>query len=264
MCSSDLDPPILSSTFDFKHFLLPDALFVLRQTDVLEELSNVILLQIVMDEVLRINPTKYRRLREAAKNRNFFYFLNEHHKDTYVERHPDESPQLRNQRAFLKSFEYFCTHFNVFGIRVVILSDQKDVYDKHVEARKETAIATCEEYVTGLIGDAKSKGLDDKICRTPLNEDEGGAVGDFLYPAHEDMKTVQNGIKGGKYFQGVYRSRNFNEGFIRVDADQDQSEVLVRGRHNINRASDGMIASCLFARVFGKGQTIKLSKFLDS
>jgi len=50
------------------------------QTDVLEELDNVILLQNVMEEVWRRNVTKYKRIRNGVKTKKWNYFLNEHHK----------------------------------------------------------------------------------------------------------------------------------------------------------------------------------------
>jgi exosome complex exonuclease DIS3/RRP44 len=234
---SGSDLQILSSSFPYKHFVVPDAQFALRQLDVMEELSNVILLQIVMDNVFKANPPKYRRLRDGSKNRKFGYFLNEHHQDTYVERYPNESVEERNQRAFMKSIQFFAKHFEDCGIRIVILSDHNDHYAK--QSIQGVEVATCEEYVAGLTGDIQ--GLEDKICRAPLNEDEAGA-GEFVYPAHVDMKDVQNGIKSGKYLQGVYRSANFSEGFIRVDSDKlDLLEILIHGKDNINRASEGNI-----------------------
>jgi len=48
--------------------------------DVLEELSNVIFLQSVMEEVWQRNVTIYKRVREGVANRKWLYFLNEHHR----------------------------------------------------------------------------------------------------------------------------------------------------------------------------------------
>ncbi len=56
-----------------------DVFWIWVQTDVLDELSNVILLQVVMEEVSRMSTAKYKRVRDGAKARKWAYFLNEHH-----------------------------------------------------------------------------------------------------------------------------------------------------------------------------------------
>jgi len=77
---------------------------------------------------------------------------------------------------------------------------------------------------------------------------------DFAYPPHLDSKELQDGIKSGKYYQGAYRSFNFFEGFVRIEADASKperikkdelsyNEILLQGLDNVNRSTDGDIVA---------------------
>ncbi|CAL8094361.1 unnamed protein product [Orchesella dallaii] len=254
----DEDPPIHSQKFNFKHYLLPDVGFILRQVDVVDELGNVILLQSVMEEVWRKNVTKYKRIRDGTKLKKWMYFLNDHHCDTYLDRHPDETVDERNIRALVHCYEYFSNHFASRKIKLVILSDDPEFRKcLKIENSDSVLVATGEEYVMSLT--EEFKGLEDKLCRVPFNEDEvinKYNKGDFEYPPHLDPVAVQNGIKTGKYFQGPYRNINFYEGSVRIGSDIEEpaqkkrkgdeinlNEILLQGLEHINRASEGDIVA---------------------
>jgi len=78
-------------------YLLPDTNVVLHQMDLLESktgaFNNIIVLQTVLQEVKHRNYKLYQRMRTLLNtNGSAFVFANEHHRDTYVERLPGESP----------------------------------------------------------------------------------------------------------------------------------------------------------------------------
>lgn len=80
----EVNPKTICALFDYPHYLLLDSNVVLHQIDVLEEdaLSNVIILQTVLEEVKHQNQAMFQRLLEIIgnKKRKFLSFVNEHHK----------------------------------------------------------------------------------------------------------------------------------------------------------------------------------------
>ena len=78
------DPVSKSALFAEPHYLLLDTNVILDQIDVLEEdtITNVIVLQTVLDEVKHKSATIYKRLRDILMNpaRQFYTFVNEHHR----------------------------------------------------------------------------------------------------------------------------------------------------------------------------------------
>lgn len=80
----DIVPDSICALFDYPHYVVLDTNVVLHQIDVLEEdaLSNVIILQTVLEEVKHQNTAILQRLLEiiGKKSRKFYSFVNEHHK----------------------------------------------------------------------------------------------------------------------------------------------------------------------------------------
>jgi len=78
---------IQSSLFKFPHYLVLDTNVVLDQIDVLEEdvLRNVVVLTTVLNEVKHKSSSIYKRFNEIVhdRTRNFYVFVNEHHKYVY-------------------------------------------------------------------------------------------------------------------------------------------------------------------------------------
>lgn len=78
------DPVSKSELFTAKHYLLLDTNVILDQIDVFEEdtVTDVIILQTVIDEVRHRSAAIYKRLRDILMNpaRRFYTFVNEHHR----------------------------------------------------------------------------------------------------------------------------------------------------------------------------------------
>lgn len=79
----DANPKSLCALFDYPHYIVIDTNVVLHQIDVLEEdaLTNVIILQTVLEEVKHQNQAMFQRVLEIMgnKKRKFYSFVNEHH-----------------------------------------------------------------------------------------------------------------------------------------------------------------------------------------
>ncbi|XP_034253802.1 exosome complex exonuclease RRP44 [Thrips palmi] len=233
----------VSSVFSFPHYLVLDTNVVLHQIDVLEEdvLENVIILQTVLEEVKHRSSPVYRRLKDIIENpnRKFYIFVNEHHKDTYVERKPGETANDRNDRAIRVATSWYATHLSGSQpkaknkhVSMVLLTDDADNCQK---AKAEGLIAsTVYDYVKSL-QDAPT--LLDKLSKKD-GVFEGGSK-EPLFPLHLSPKEIQDGLKAGKLHQGTFLAsrENFLEGSVNVEGFE--KFILVQGHAGLNRAVDG-------------------------
>lgn len=70
-------------------------------------------------------------------------------------------------------YQYFIEHLSSRNIKLVILTDDPDFQNKAKidDNSGQIFVASGEEYVSTLT--EQFKGLEDKLCRIPYNEDEG-------------------------------------------------------------------------------------------
>ncbi|CAH2071572.1 unnamed protein product, partial [Iphiclides podalirius] len=246
----DIKPHSICALFDYDHYLVLDTNVVLHQIDVLEEdaLTNVIILQTVLEEVKHQNTAIFQRLLEiiGKKNRKFYSFVNEHHKDTYVERNPGEKPNDRNDRAIRRAASWYASHLSINSLdgkfpQIVLLTDD----EKNRELAQEEGIVCCsvKDYIENVNGFV---GLVDKLSKNVIPE---SCSKDALYPAHLTPTQIHVGIRNGKLYQGTFHASrdNFLEGSCTVSALE--KPILLQGHIGINRAVDGdIVAIELFPR----------------
>ncbi|XP_036229004.2 exosome complex exonuclease RRP44 [Bactrocera oleae] len=242
---------VKSTIFPFPHYLVLDTNVVLNQIDVLEEdaISNVIVLSTVLSEVKHNSSAVYKRFREVVqhKPRGFYVFVNEHHKDTYVEREPGESANDRNDRAIRKATLWYDQHLEEAQnsramqksgrprTRVVMITD--DVGNRERAEKDGILVASAEEYVKSLTDFPM---LIDKYARKSFESDKKSLP---IFPTHLSVNEIHDGIKAKKLLQGSYQAsrENYLEGAVSVEGYEHP--VLVQGREALNRAVDGDIVA---------------------
>uniref|UniRef100_A0A1B6DID1 PIN domain-containing protein n=1 Tax=Clastoptera arizonana TaxID=38151 RepID=A0A1B6DID1_9HEMI len=235
------DPDSDNILFDMPHYLILDTNVILNQIDVLEEptLCNVIVLQTVLEEVKHRSSSVYKRLKEiiADSRRNFYVFVNEHHRETYVERIPGEKINDRNDRAIRVAANWYDNHLNQSSnqpkedrISIVLLSD--DVENRKHASTLVLNSCSAEDYVRSL---KNAPMLEDKLSARNFSS-EGKTA---LFPTHLTPVQIHEGIKAGKVLQGSFQAsrENFLEGFVNVEGYE--KPILVQGREGLNRAVDG-------------------------
>ncbi|XP_055786427.1 exosome complex exonuclease RRP44-like [Salvelinus fontinalis] len=235
------DACIESNLCSFPHYLLPDTNVVLSQIDILEDplIKNVIILQTVLQEVRHRSAPIYKRLKDILhdKEKHFYTFTNEHHRETYIEREQGESANDRNDRAIRISTKWYSDHLNNtptdMGLKVVLLTNDRG----NKEKAEESGLLTyrCEEYVKSLIANPE---LVDRLALT--NDDKNEITSSkVLFPEHLPLSRIQSGIKSGTFQQGTFRASrdNYLEATVFVHGEGDDStEVLIQGLQNLNRA----------------------------
>jgi len=233
------NPKSVASVVKGSHYLVLDTNVVLEQIDLLESegINNVIILHTVLEEVRHRSSPIYKRLRDiiANKNRGFFVFVNEHRKETYIEREPGESANDRNDRAIRLACTWYNQHWKESKVgknhSVVLITD--DRRNRELAVEEKLKVFSVVDYVKS-ISDFPS--LVDKIKRK--DDGSGGFGKKFLFPEHLSPMQINSGIKCKKYHKGVfYMSRtSFLEGTVSVEGKQP---ILVQGLESMNRAVDG-------------------------
>ncbi|XP_063981458.1 exosome complex exonuclease RRP44 [Diachasmimorpha longicaudata] len=238
-------PGAKSTLIEGAYYLLLDTNIILDQIHILEEevLCNVVILQTVLEEVKHRSSNVYKCLADIITNpnRKFYVFVNEHRRETYVERVKGESANDRNDRAIREATKWYNNHLfhqdTSKRIKTILLTDDND---NKMKAQKEGLLAyTMEEYVGSL--ENAGLGLMDKLSKR--NYIVEGGRGESLFPSHLTPAEIHAGISNGKLLQGSFSAsrENFLEGTVNVNGID--KFVLVQGRVGLNRAVDGDIVA---------------------
>ncbi|XP_049927210.1 exosome complex exonuclease RRP44 [Epinephelus moara] len=236
------DACIESNLCTYPHYLVPDTNVVLHQIDVLEDpvIRNVIILQTVLQEVRHRSAPVYKRLKDIIheKEKHFYTFTNEHHRETFIEREPGESANDRNDRAIRVATKWYSQHLKTSnseadGLKVVLLTN--DQGNKQKAEESSLLVYRCEEYIKSLIGNPE---LVDRLALS--NDDKSDITSSrVLFPEHLPLSRIQAGIKSGSFLQGTFRASrdNYLEATVFVQGEgEDSTEVLIQGLQNLNRA----------------------------
>ncbi|XP_014226404.1 exosome complex exonuclease RRP44 [Trichogramma pretiosum] len=234
----DENPGSKSKLFKGPYYLVLDTNIILNQIHVLEEniFCNVIISQIVLNEVKHRSSNVYKKLEELIgdPSRKFYYFMNEHHKDTYVTRVPGETVNDRNDKAIRAVAQWYNRHFKSqdINIKTVLLTD--DVGNKQKAKDEGIPVYSMKDYVDSL---ENAGFLIDKLAKIEYALD--GDNRPPLFPCHLSPGQIHDGIKSGKLLQGSFIAsrENFLEGT--VNCESLDKFILIQGREALNRAIDG-------------------------
>ena len=182
--------------------------------DVLEDpiFTNVILTQTVLQEAKKKSVSCYQRIIQLLNSpeRRFFCFVNEFHKDTYIEQLEDESSNDRNDRAIREVCKYYNNHLPS-AVKTILLSD--DVGNVKLARECGLLAASCREYVESL----NKPELADRIAaKEEKSTKANGEIDEkqvtdstlknkhIIFPEHLRLVDIQAGLKSGRLFQGEY------------------------------------------------------------
>ena len=254
----------LSGDDDVTHYLIPDADYAEFFTDLLEcdSISNVILLQTVVDSVS--SAKKVDRLRKMSKvvAKHCVVVSNEFSQDMYVLRKAGESAEHRNARAVVEAAKWYTTHT---GVPVVVLSEPgSPVSSVYSECRSvlptSVSVVSGREYIAknhskeaatlgplydtllGIYQEAVSTASTTGTQRGSSGGCGGGAHGSaFLtkYCAYVSGAELEDGLYKGRYFRGKLSvdQHATTIGSVRLSHPTESvSRVVVSGRANMNRA----------------------------
>ncbi|XP_036396599.1 exosome complex exonuclease RRP44 [Megalops cyprinoides] len=235
------DACIESNLLSSPHYLIPDTNVVLHQIDILEDplIRNVIILQTVLQEVRHRSAPVYKRMKDVIhdKEKHFYTFTNEHHRETFIEREQAESANDRNDRAIRVAAKWYSEHLKnapkAEELKIVLLTNDR----ANKEKAEESGLVAykCEEYIKSLIANPE---LVDRLALTSDDQNEI-TTSKLLFPEHLPLSRIQAGIKSGGFLQGTFRASrdNYLEATVFVHGEGEEStEVLIQGLQNLNRA----------------------------
>ncbi|OLY77952.1 Exosome complex exonuclease RRP44 [Smittium mucronatum] len=222
-------------------FLIPDTNEFINHIDIFEKpsIKDVIVLETVLDELKGNSLQTYNRVRSIIKDhgatRGYYVFSNEHSKDTFIDRLADETPNDRNDRAIRVASLWYKTHLKLFGIDVLLLTEDAGNRDKSKQMEINTS--RMEDYLS-----AKDNSLEllDMLGNVSVEKDLGWAG----YKPYLSKIQIEEGIKNGFFIQGTLKISPYNFlegsifGSIKKD-DEEQVKILILGRENMNRAIEG-------------------------
>ncbi|KAI9354526.1 hypothetical protein DFJ73DRAFT_624014 [Zopfochytrium polystomum] len=223
------------------HYLVPDTNVLFHQIDLIEHeaFKNVIILQTVLQELRHRSQQIYARARAlvAEPTRRVWVFSNEFHRDTYIEREKDETPNDRNDRAIRTACKWYSDHA-IPGIQIVLMTDDAD--NRRKAALLGLTAVSVREYVEAM---TQYPELVDMIAAP--EEDDGDSGKKFSYPEHLTATQISAGLKSGAFSQGTLNisTHNFLEGSIYTKVDGVEKQILLLGRLNLNRGVQGDVVA---------------------
>ncbi|XP_022091521.1 exosome complex exonuclease RRP44-like [Acanthaster planci] len=257
-------PQIDSDLCDFPHYVLPDTNVLLHQIDILEDniIKNVVVLQTVQQEAKHRSLPVHKRMRDLIANadKKFYVFTNEHHRETYSERKPGETPNDYSDRLIRRAAKWYRDHLQLArrqeskvssgedrDVSIVLLTNDLSNRDK---AREDGMLAyTVHEYVKSLtakpelidrLAQIASAERERKQRDADISTDGGRKV---LFPEHMSTSQLQSAIKKGKIKQGTFHasSENFREGHVSIHGEEQM--IFIKGLANQNRAVNGDVVA---------------------
>ncbi|CAG10087.1 unnamed protein product [Tetraodon nigroviridis] len=234
------------------------------QVDVLEDpvIRNVVILQTVLQEVRHRSAPVYKRVKDMIhdKEKHFYTFTNEHHRETFIEREPGESANDRNDRAIRVASRWYSQHLRGCQsdgdeLKVVLLTN--DLANKQKAEENNLLVYKCEEYIKSLTANPEL------VDRLALSSDDKNDItsNKVLFPEHLPLSAIQAGIKNGSFLQGTFRASrdNYLEATVFVHGEGEDGtevcastfiwkraleesqppvchQVLIQGLQNLNRA----------------------------
>ena len=249
------DNPILSK--EAEHYVILDTNVIVHQIDLIEHeyWKNVIILGTVLEEVKHLQLNIYNRLRQltANKERRFYVFSNEFHKETYIERDANESINDRNDRAIRVATNWYSKHFGNYGNKVMLLTnDVQNLQKAQKDGIQSMKVIDYVEKYTSKYPELTSLLVD--LSSTLDNDGDTIDNKKIQFNEYYTKIQVETGIKNGTIIQGPLRMNRFHtfEGYVPANIIDDKSnnnnnnnkkDILISGIINLNRAIQGDIVA---------------------
>ncbi|CAD5118185.1 DgyrCDS6913 [Dimorphilus gyrociliatus] len=231
------NPSVDSKELVGKYLIIPDSNVVLHQMDILEDSSirNVIILQTVYGEVLHRSAIAYKKLKDCLSNpeKKFYLFMNEFHRDTFIERDQKESPNDRNDRAIRTAALWYQKHLKPYEVEILLVTN--DQSNKNLALESGIKTNTVEKFVKSL------KNCDELADKLALTREASSSTGKTaVFEEHLPLSSIQVGLKSGSYIQGTFHASRDNYLEASVDVyEKDGLSILIQGQQHMNRAMQG-------------------------
>ncbi|KAI9098207.1 hypothetical protein DFS34DRAFT_102905 [Phlyctochytrium arcticum] len=221
------------------HFVIPDTNVLYHQMDVLEHksITDVIILQTVLEELRHRSPPMYVRARSLISDadKRFYVFSNEHCRETYVDKEPEETPNDRNDRAIRTAVQWYQKHS---GTTTVLVTD--DAENRKRATKGGIKAMSVREYVATITDHPEIVDMVAAVDEENIDQEDR-----VFFPEHLATSQISAGLKSGSFLQGKLSisPNNFLEGSIFAEVDKEERTVMILGREHLNRAIHGDIVA---------------------
>ena len=269
----EMEEEELSNLCECPFTVVLDTNTILHQIDFLEQrsdlLQTVVIPHTVMEETKNQSLSIYRRLRKllSDKSKEFVYFPNENHKDTFVERIDGETINDRNDRSIRKVVDWYRSKLtpltgDLFEKKHKFIMISSDVANRKLAKKEHIPTLSIHQIVKAINpalldllsftggSDNESKQRKNATVSSSSNVKQMYQHSNSAFAGMEEHipgSLIQAGIKEGILFQGVFRSSRIYPRFCSVTVKglngADRVPVIINGPVHVNRAIDGDIVA---------------------
>ncbi|TEB35393.1 RNB-domain-containing protein [Coprinellus micaceus] len=212
----------------------------------------IILLQTVIEEVRHRSLPLYNRLKALMNmdEKSIWVFYNEYRSETTVVREENETPNDRNDRGIRKAAAWYSSHLQLSNppVRgkatpklptIVLLTE--DAANRQKAEKEGIATLSVRKYVEATKDASQLLDLLASVDENEIEPTRAAGGKQFLYDEYLPSATLISGVKAGELHQGHFNANQYNylEGSVSVPAFP--KPVLLIGRENMNRATNGDI-----------------------
>jgi exosome complex exonuclease DIS3/RRP44 len=229
-----------------------DTNVLLHNLDVLEQSSqvmpNLVFPQTALVECRANRRVAYDRsvelMRQVGGERFCIFFPDLHHSQTaYVEEEENDVINDENDARIRNVSALLGEQLRHSNYKVILLTDDKGSRDK---------ASTCSDYAARSVRDwvqeldqlHPGSSLSDLVAQHGgPNATTTGTTAKDIFPHHVGQSDLSLGVKTGRYYRGVLRSKDPNSAFVTIRRGDERVAVTIDGSQDRNRAIDGDVVA---------------------
>ncbi|EFC47681.1 predicted protein, partial [Naegleria gruberi] len=258
--------PTLINNGTLVHYLVPTCEVILKYLEIFEVnvLKNVVfcetLFEYIHDNVKHSNKMtgSIKAIIADKNNRKSILYSNEHSNRTLITpRTESETIEMRNERAILKTADWYASHLKESKIIICLLAIDEEQCKRLNELKDQSLenlkIMTLKEYLANkeyYKQDASRIDLEQLYENVTITkEHETVDDNEFGYQDYLTLDVIEPGLNSGKYYKGVLRVNQYNSRNAHIKTTMKQNNgiieedvsvrVLVEGSADRNRAVHG-------------------------
>jgi exosome complex exonuclease DIS3/RRP44 len=229
-----------------------DTNVILHNLDILEQsrsaMPNLVFPQTSLLECRKNRMVAYDRavelLKEVGedKGRCCVFFPDMHHSQTaHVDKEETASINDENDARIRNVAALFAEHLRGSNFRVILLTD--DAESRKMAKGQAYEARTVRSWVKELEDYNPSISLTDLVAQYGTVKDDSDETKKEYFPAHLGQSDLSIGIKSGRYYRGVLRSKDIESGWVTIRQGEDRVAVTIQGSTDRNRAVDGDVVA---------------------
>lgn len=229
-----------------------DTNVLLHNLDILEQgraaMPNLVFPQTSLIECRKNRMVAYDRavelLKEVGEDKGrccvFFPDMN-HSQTAHVDKAEAASINDENDARIRNVAALYAEHLRGSNFRVILLTDDKE--SRKMAKGQSYEAWTVRSWVKELEDCNPSISLADLVAQYGTAKDDSDETKKECFPPHLGQSDLSMGIKSGRYYRGVLRSKDIESGWVTIRQGEDRVAVTIQESMDRNRAVDGDVVA---------------------